>query len=60
MILEITESEAIGRVIPTRRTTGVIIPTTSAAVGGSPFLNAPTLDSEYVDKQIDRYGIGFS
>jgi len=51
----------IGRVIPTRRTTGVVmpmIPVANVAVDG-PFLHTPVLDEEYVDRQVDRYGIGF-
>jgi len=50
----------IGRVIPTRRTTVMpVIPAANISVDGSPFLDAPALDEEYVDRQIDRYGIGF-
>jgi len=54
----------IGRVIPTRRTAGVAVPVIlNRAVAGSPFMNAPVLDpvldEEYVDRQVDRYGIGF-
>jgi len=46
----------IGKVIPTRRTSGVTIPVT--VPDGSPFLNAPVLDEDFVDRQIERYGIG--
>jgi len=45
--------KGIGRVIPTRRTAGV------TATAEDAVLKAPALIGEYVDRQIERYGIGF-
>jgi hypothetical protein len=60
-IYRLLTTKNVGRVIPTRRTTGVVmpmIPVANIAVD-APFLHAPALDEEYVDRQVDRYGIGF-
>jgi choline-phosphate cytidylyltransferase len=58
IIYRLLTTKNVGRVIPTRRTTGVMIPVANIAVD-APFLHAPALDEEYVDRQVDRYGIGF-
>jgi cytidyltransferase-like protein len=49
----------IGRVIPTRRTSGVASPMVPIVPPPSPFLKAPVLDEEDVNDQVDRFGIGF-
>jgi hypothetical protein len=53
-------SETIGKVFPIRRTSGVYIPIVAlTATDASSPATISARDSEYVDRQVDRYGIGF-